>query len=89
MSNTKKLTIAGILISVGVICSAFYIPIGVAKVFPIQHFINVLAGVFLGPVYAVLMAFVTSLVRVLTGTGSFLSWEHVWSATMWVIVQVH
>ena len=73
MSSIKKLTLSGILIAVGVVCSPFYIPIGVAKCFPVQHFINVLAGVLLGPVYAVCMAFVTSLIRVMAGTGSLLA----------------
>lgn len=73
MSNVKKLTLAGILIALGVVCSAFYIPVGVAKCFPIQHLINVLAGVLLGPVYAVSMAFATSLIRVSIGTGSLLA----------------
>lgn len=73
LSNIKKLTNAGILISVGVVCSNFYIPVGVAKCFPIQSLINVLAGVILGPVYAVSMAFVTSLIRVMMGTGSLLA----------------
>lgn len=69
----KKLSLAGILIAVGVVCSTFSIPIGVAKVFPVQHFINVLAGVVLGPFYGVAMAFVTSLLRNLLGTGSLLA----------------
>ncbi|MDF2474030.1 MAG: thiW protein [Anaerocolumna sp.] len=73
MSKSMKLSLAGILIALGVVCSTFYIPIGVAKVFPIQHFINVLAGILLGPVYAVSMAFVTSLIRVISGTGSLLA----------------
>lgn len=73
MSNLKKLTLSGILVAVGVVCSTFYIPIGVAKCFPIQHFINILAGVLLGPLYAVAMAFVTSLIRVMMGTGSLLA----------------
>ena len=73
MTNIKKLSLAGILIALGVVCSAFYIPVGVAKCFPVQHFINVLAGVLLGPAYAVGMAFITSLVRVMTGTGSLLA----------------
>jgi energy coupling factor transporter S component ThiW len=71
--SVKKLSLAGILVAIGVICSTFYIPIGVSKVFPIQHFINVLAGILLGPVYAVGMAFVTSLLRNLLGTGSLLA----------------
>lgn len=73
MSKTKKLTMAGILIALGVVCSAFYIPVGASKCFPIQHMVNVLAGVILGPWYAVGMAFITSLIRVLTGTGSLLA----------------
>lgn len=73
MYKVKNLTQAGILIAVGVVCSTFYIPIGVAKVFPVQHFINVLAGVLLGPLYAVSMAFVTSIIRVMIGTGSILA----------------
>lgn len=71
--SVKKLSLAGILIAVGVICSTVSIPIGIAKIFPIQHFINVIAGILLGPVYAVSMAFVTSLLRNLLGTGSLLA----------------
>lgn len=73
MSKTKKLTISGILVACGVICSTFYIPIGVAKCFPVQHFINVLAAVLLGPTYGVCMAFATSLIRVMFGTGTLLA----------------
>jgi energy coupling factor transporter S component ThiW len=73
MSNSKKLAQAGILIAVGVVCSTFSIPVGAAKVFLVQHFINVLAGVTLGPYYGVSMAFVTSLLRVMMGTGSLLA----------------
>jgi energy coupling factor transporter S component ThiW len=71
--SVRKLSLAGILVAVGVVCSTFYIPIGVSKVFPVQHFINVMAGVILGPAYAVAMAFVTSLLRNLMGTGSLLA----------------
>jgi energy coupling factor transporter S component ThiW len=73
MTNVRKLALAGIFVALGVVCSVFYIPIGVSKVFPVQHMINVLAGVILGPVYAVCMAFVTSLIRVVMGTGSLLA----------------
>ena len=72
-SSIKKLAFAGIFTALAVVCSAFYIPIGVSKCFPIQHMVNVLAGVFLGPWYSCGMAFVTSLIRVLMGTGSILA----------------
>ena len=68
--NTKKLTIAGVLIAIGVILSTFHIQIGIAKCFPIQHLINVICAVLLGPVYAVMCAFSTSLIRNLIGTGT-------------------
>lgn len=71
--SVKKLSMAGVLVALGVVCSTFYIPIGVSKVFPVQHFINVIAGTLLGPVYAVSMAFVTSVLRNILGTGSILA----------------
>ena len=71
--TVKKLCIAGLLIALGVVCSAFYIPVGASKCFPVQHMVNVIAGVLLGPAYGCAMAFVTSLLRVLMGTGSLLA----------------
>lgn len=73
MKQTRKVTMAGLLTAMGVVASTFYIPIGAAKCFPIQHFINVLAAVLLGPVYGVSMAFTTSFLRNLMGTGSLLA----------------
>ena len=61
--NVRKLALAGILVAVGIVCSPLSIPVGASKCAPIQHFINILGGVFLGPGYAVGMAFVTSLLR--------------------------
>ena len=55
--NVKKLALAGILIAVGIVCSPLSIPVGASKCAPMQHFINILGGVFLGPGYAVGMAF--------------------------------
>lgn len=71
--NIRKLTTAGLLVALSVCLSTFAIPIGASKCFPIQHLVNVLAGVFLGPVYGGAMAFCTSLIRNLMGTGSLLA----------------
>ena len=71
--NLKKLTISAMLVAVAVILSSFSIPIGPSRCFPIQHLCNVLAAVFLGPVYGVSMAFCTALIRNLLGTGSLLA----------------
>ncbi|MDW2798196.1 energy coupling factor transporter S component ThiW [Clostridium boliviensis] len=69
----KKLTVSGMLVALTVSLSGFSIPIGASKCFPIQHLVNVLAGVFLGPAYGVAMAFVSSLIRNLSGTGTLLA----------------
>ena len=71
--NTKKLLTAAMLTALSVSLSSFAIPIGASKCFPIQHLCNVIAGVFLGPVYGVAMAFCTSFIRNLLGTGSLLA----------------
>ncbi len=71
--NLKKLTLAAVLIALAVACAPLSIPIGASKCFPVQHLVNIIGGVFLGPWYAVGMAFVTSIIRVLTGTGTLLA----------------
>lgn len=71
--NLKKVTVCGMLTALAVALSGFAIPVGASKCFPVQHLCNVIAGVFLGPVYGVGMAFSTSLIRNLMGTGSLLA----------------
>lgn len=71
MSKTKKMTMTAMLVAIGTLTShIFYIPLGFTKVFPMQHFINVLSAVLLGPGYAVMQAFSVSLIRNMMGTGS-------------------
>ncbi len=71
MRKTHKLTLTAMLIAIGTLTSnVFFIPIGFTKVFPMQHFINVLSAVLLGPYYAVAQALSVSLLRNIMGTGS-------------------
>ncbi|MFJ7726602.1 energy coupling factor transporter S component ThiW [Neobacillus sp. NPDC097160] len=71
MNKTYKLTLTAMMIAIGTISSSLVsIPIGFTKVFPVQHFLNVLSAVLLGPYYAVAQAFCVSLLRNLMGTGS-------------------
>ena len=72
-SNVKKLALSGMFIALAVVLSTFAIPVGASKCFPIQHMVNVLAAVFLGPWYGVAIAFGTSLIRNLMGTGTLLA----------------
>jgi len=72
--NLKKLTTASLLTAIGVASShIIYVPVGVSKVFPVQHGINLITAVLFGPGYAVAIAFVISLLRNLLGTGSLLA----------------
>jgi len=71
--STKKLTIAAVLIALGVVGSTFSIPVFGSKCSPIQHMVNVIAAVFLGPWYAILMAFITAVLRNMLGLGSLLA----------------
>ena len=69
--KTQKLTLAALLVAIGTLAShLIYIPIGVARAFPVQHAINVLSAVLLGPGYAVANAFSISLLRNFMGIGS-------------------
>ena len=71
MHKTSKMTLTAMLIAIGTLTShMFYIPIGFTKVFPMQHFINVLSAVLLGPGYAVMQALSVSILRNMIGTGS-------------------
>lgn len=70
---TKKLALAGLLIAVAVVCSPLSIPVGASRCFPVQHFVNILSAVVLGPFYGVIMAFITSCIRVAVGTGTLLA----------------
>lgn len=71
--ETRKLTACGVLIALGVALGGLVIPVGASKIMPAQHLINVLGGVLLGPGYAVINAFLISLLRNILGTGSLLA----------------
>lgn len=71
MNPLNKLTCSALFVAIGTIAgNMLYIPIGVSRIFPVQHIINVLSAVMLGPVYGVANAFLISLFRNLFGTGS-------------------
>ncbi len=72
-SKAQKIALSGVLIGMAVIFGTFSIPIGAAKISPVQHFVNVVGAVTLGPVYAMCNAFIASLIRNILGTGSVLA----------------
>lgn len=72
-SKAQKIALSGVLIGISVIFGTFSVPIGAAKISPVQHFVNVVGAITLGPLYALANAFITSLIRNIMGTGSLLA----------------
>jgi len=71
--KTKKLALAGVLCAVAVVGSLFSFPVLGSKCAPVQHMVNVLCAVLLGPWYGVAVAFVASLLRNLLNLGTLMA----------------
>lgn len=72
-SNTKKLTLTAIFTAVAVVGSMFSFPVLGSKCAPVQHMINILCAVTVGPWWALVQAFTTSFIRNIAGLGSVLA----------------
>lgn len=72
-TNTKKLTIAAIFCAISVVGSFFSFPVFGSKCAPVQHMVNILCAVLLGPGYAVGAAFTASLIRNILSLGSLMA----------------
>ena len=71
--SAKKLALAGVLVAVAVAGSTLSFPVFSSKCAPVQHMVNILCAVFLGPWWGVAVAFVASALRNLLGLGSLLA----------------
>ena len=71
--KTKKLCLAGIFCAVAVVGSLFSFPVLGSRCAPVQHTVNILCAVVLGPWYGVLVAFCASFIRNLMGLGSLMA----------------
>ena len=72
--ETRKVARAIILVAIGVAISPFTsIPIGIARINPAQHFVNVVGAVLLGPWWATGIALVIGILRNALGTGTLLA----------------
>jgi len=72
-TNVKKLALAGVLCAAAVVGSLFSFPIFASKCAPVQHMVNIICAVLLGPAYGLGVAFAASLIRNLLGLGSLLA----------------
>ena len=70
-SQVQRLTAMAVLVAIGTVSSQFiWFPAGIAKAYPVQHAINVLAAVLFGPLPAVTVAFLIGVLRNLLGVGT-------------------
>lgn len=70
---TKKLAYAGIFTAIAVVGSLISIPIAGSKCAPVQHMVNILAAIILGPGWGLGIAFCSSLLRNAMGLGSLMA----------------
>ena len=72
-SSARKLAVAAILVAVAVVGSMFSFPVLASRCSPVQHMVNILCAVFLGPWYGFAAAFLASLIRNLLGLGTLMA----------------
>ena len=71
--NVKKLAVASLLCAVAVVGSTFsFMELG-SKCAPVQHMVNILCAVLLGPGYGIGVAFAASLLRNLLALGTLMA----------------
>jgi len=74
MKRINMITSMAVLVAIGTIGSQFlWFPAGIARAYPVQHAVNVIAAILLGPGPAVLIAFMIGLIRNMLGIGSLLA----------------
>ncbi len=74
MKDVHRLTLMGLLVAIGTLSAhLIWFPAGIAKAFPVQHAINVIAGVLLGPIPAAVIALVIGILRNLLGIGTLMA----------------
>jgi energy-coupling factor transport system ATP-binding protein len=72
--KTRTVARAIILVAIGVAISPFTsIPLGIARINPAQHFVNVVGAVLLGPWWAAGVALAIGILRNALGTGTLLA----------------
>lgn len=68
--NLKKLTLTAIFAAIAVVGSLFSFPVFGSKCAPVQHLVNILCAVTVGPWWGLAQAFTASAIRNLLGLGS-------------------
>ncbi|MEC5425441.1 energy coupling factor transporter S component ThiW [Virgibacillus sp. C22-A2] len=74
MNRTQLITTMSVFVAIGTLgAQLLWFPAGIAKAYPVQHAVNVMAAVMLGPGPAVIIAFMIGLLRNMLGLGTLLA----------------
>lgn len=74
LNRTRLLTTMAVFVAIGTIgAHLLWFPAGIAKAYPVQHAINVITAITLGPGPAVIVAFIIGIMRNLLGLGTILA----------------
>lgn len=72
-NNIRKLTLTALFTAVAVVGSFISFPVFGSKCAPVQHLVNVLCAVTIGPWWGLAQAFLAALIRNLLGLGTILA----------------
>jgi energy-coupling factor transport system ATP-binding protein len=73
-TNTRQVARAVVLVAIGVALAPFTsFPVGIAKINPTQHFVNVVGAILLGPWWAMAIAGIIGIIRNAMGVGTLLA----------------
>jgi len=72
--DTRKVAYAVVLAAIGIALAPYTsFPVGIAKINPTQHLVNVLGAVLLGPWWATAIAAIVAIIRNMMGVGTLLA----------------
>ena len=86
-NTTKKLALAGVLTALAIVGSFISVPVAGSKCAPVQHMVNILAAVTLGPAWGVGIAFCASLLRNRPRKPYGFPWKHGRCFMLWSCLQ--
>lgn len=72
-SKVKKTALAGIFCAIAIAGSMVTFPVFGSRCAPVQHMVNILCAILLGPWYGVLVAIISSLLRNMFGLGTLMA----------------
>lgn len=74
MNRIKMVALASIFAALTLAISPLWIAWGPSKAFPGQHLVNVLSGIILGPLGAIIVSMISGTLRIMLGTGTIFAY---------------